>query len=98
MEKSIGNQSISYEINNLNNLYGSDSTNYKYSSTEFYDIKRLKKLMDISQLKDIKFFDNLSDLNLFSSKLSSDINMRMDLLKYRINEYLSNKIKIYKEE
>ena len=78
----------------LDELYttsNSKSTNYKHIDKELDDIKVLEKLIDIKQLKNAKIFDNLSDFNFFSSQLSSDINMRMDLLKYRINEYFSNK-------
>ena len=50
-----------------------------------------KKLKEFVNVKDIKLFDNLKDVHYFSAQLFSDINMKMDLLKYRISEYLSNK-------
>lgn len=78
----------------LDELYTTSNSKmkrYKHTDKELDNLKVLESFMDIKQLKNAKIFDNLSDLNFFSSQLSSDINMRMDLLKYRINEYISNK-------
>ncbi|MBR3628511.1 MAG: hypothetical protein IKN42_06685 [Elusimicrobia bacterium] len=78
----------------LDELYTTSNSKmkrYKHTDKDLDNLKVLESFMDIKQLKTSKIFDNLSDLNFFSSQLSSDINMRMDLLKYRINEYLSNK-------
>ena len=94
IEKNIKSKLNTSDIDVIDELYtnsNSKSANYKYKGNEFDDIKILEKLMDIKQLKDTKLFDNLNDLNYLSSQLSDNINMRMELLKYRINEYISNK-------
>lgn len=97
IEKSIKNKLVESEFNKsennlLNELYTtSKSANYKYSGNELDDIKILEKLVDLKQLKNMKIFDNLNDINYISSQLSSNVNMKMDLLKYKINEYFSKK-------
>jgi len=50
-----------------------------------------KKIKEFVNIKDMKLFNNLNDIHYLSSQLFSNINMKMELLKYRINEYLSNK-------
>ncbi len=88
LESYIGNkvkeQLVNSEYDNLADLNTSNSLGY--TGNEFDNIRRIEKIIN----KDLKFFDSLRDFNFFSSQLSSNINMRMDLLKYRINEYLSN--------
>ena len=73
---------------NINELY---NANYKHTGNELDDLKMLERILNIKQLANTKFFNNIEDLNYLSSQLFSNFNMRMELLKYRLNEYISNK-------
>lgn len=80
--------------------------NSNYVGDEFEDLKTLENLSDIKQVKDpkllekltnlteigdIKVLENINDINYLSSKLFSDINFKMDLLKYKIKNFISKK-------
>ena len=82
INKKVKEQITNYDFADLGESYASNVV----MNNEFDNIRRIEKIIN----KDLKFFDSLRDFNFFSSQLSSNINMRMDLLKYRINEYLSN--------
>ncbi len=86
--------------------YKSYGSNSRYVGDEFEDLRTLEKLSDIkqlkdtkafdklidaTQLKDIKLFDNVGDINYLSSQLFGDINMKMDLFKYKIKNFFSKK-------
>lgn len=49
-----------------------------------------------SKFTNMDMFRNLSDVNVLASKLFNSANIKMDILKYKISEYFSNKDK--KEE
>ena len=83
INKKVKEQITNYDFADLGESYASNAV----MNNEFDNIRKLEKFIN----KDLKFFDSLSDFNFVSSQLSGNINMRMDLLKYRINEYLSNK-------
>lgn len=88
IEKNIKDKLSSFEIDAIGELY---TSNYKYAGNEIDDLKMLEKFVDINQFKDTKIFNNLNDLNYLSSQLFNNFNMKMELLKYRFNEYISNK-------
>ena len=92
IEKNIKSSLAKSEANMLDELYTpSKSASYKYYGNELDDLKTLERLTNITNLKDMKIFDNLNDVSYLSSQLFNNINMKMELLKYRINEYISNK-------
>lgn len=77
-----------------------------YVGDEFEDLRTLEKLSDINQFKDpklleqlinftqigdIKVLDNIGDVNYLSSQLFGDINLKLDLLKYKIKNFISKK-------
>jgi len=86
--------------------YKNYKSNSNYVGDEFEDLRTLEKLSDIKQFKDpkllekltnltdignIKLLDNIGDINYLSSQLSGTINMKMDLLKYKIKNFISRK-------
>ena len=89
----------SYNYKNYNNKSN-------YIGDEFEDLRTLEKLSDINQFKDpkllekfidftqignIKVLENISDVNYLSSQLFGDINLKLDLLKYKIKNFISKK-------
>ena len=89
----------SYNYRNYNNKSN-------YIGDEFEDLRTLEKLSDINQFKDpkllekfidftqignIKVLENISDVNYLSSQLFGDINLKLDLLKYKIKNFISKK-------
>lgn len=92
VEQKIDEQIEEYKIKIKDKIYSltPDDNHMDLSSLNKEAVS--KKIKEYINIKDMKFFNNINDLNYISSQMFNNINIKMELLKYRINEYLSNKV------
>lgn len=107
IEQNVNNKLVKSNSITIGEIYSSNYRNKSnYVGDEFEDLRTLEKLSDINQFKDpklleqlinftqigdIKVLDNIGDVNYLSSQLFGDINLKLDLLKYKIKNFISNK-------
>ena len=90
VEKTIKKQMREAGVSNIDEIYDSQYRNSK-EVNDFKNMNILDNITNIEQLKNIKILDHVDDINFLSSQVFSDVNMKMETLKYKIKEYLKDK-------
>lgn len=92
VEQKIDEQIEEYKIKIKDKIYSLTPDDNHMDLSNLNKEAVSKKIKEYINIKDMKFFNNINDLNYISSQMFNNINIKMELLKYRINEYLSNKV------